>query len=130
MSKFLNELCFHLKEDSDKIHVLDKPLIYYSSSLDNYITIPAGFETDLASVPRLPIAYWFWGNKAHREAVLHDYLYRIDSVPVVTFSEANQLFFEAMECRNKSVCVRYPMYWGVCIGGHSSYHKRKVFDKL
>ena len=47
MSKFLNELDFHLKEGSDNIYVLNKPLIYYSSSLDIYITIPAGFEDEM-----------------------------------------------------------------------------------
>lgn len=128
MSKFLNELHCSLKNDN--IWVLDYPLFYYSDILKEIIKIPAMFETDFASVPRIPIAYWFWGSRAHREAVLHDYFYRIDSDPVVSLDVANKLFQEAMEARKKSFFVRWPMYMGVCLGGANSYHKKKVFDKL
>lgn len=41
------------------------------------ITVPQGFETDFASVPRLPFMYWFFGGTAHKAAVLHDYLYSV-----------------------------------------------------
>jgi hypothetical protein len=128
-SKFLTELDARLKDD-DKIWILDSPLVYQSALLDTVINIPMGFETDFASVPRVPIAYWLFGDRAHREAVLHDYLYRIDSVPVVTFGQANDVFLEAMKVRGKGLFVRYAMYWGVVIGGYFSYHKRKVGDSL
>jgi hypothetical protein len=117
-------------KDDDKIWILDSPLVYQSALLDTVINIPMGFETDFASVPRVPIAYWLFGDRAHREAVLHDYLYRIDSVPVVTFGQANDVFLEAMKVRGKGLFVRYAMYWGVVIGGYFSYHKRKVGDSL
>ena len=128
MAKFLTDLDARLKDD-DKIWNLDSPLIYESDIL-GMIEIPAGFESDLASVPRFPIVYWFWGGRCHREAFVHDYLYRIDSVPVATFARANAVFYEAMEARDKAICVRYPMFWGVWIGGYFSYHKKKVLDKL
>lgn len=130
MTKFLTELDFHLKAGSDNIYVLDESLMYHSSLLKRYIEVPVGFETDLASVPRVPFVYSFWGGKAHREGVLHDYLYRIDSFPVVSFSDANEVFFEAMKLRGKGVFVRYPMWWGVCLGGRSSYHKKRVGAEL
>ena len=128
-AQFLTELCCRLKDD-DCIWVIDHPLEYYCLILDKKIVIPEGFETDLASVPRVPFIYMFWGSKAHREAVLHDYLYRIDAIPKVTFSKANDIFLEAMEARGKPVYVRYPMYWGVKFGGKISYHKKYVNDKL
>ena len=128
MSKFLNELDCHLK--NDKIWVLNNPLFYYSDILQKIICIPKGFETDLSSVPRVPFVYWFWGGRTHREGVLHDYLYRKDSVPIVRFSTANQVFCEAMRSRKKSIFVRIPMYLGVVIGGWPCYHKKNVFDKL
>lgn len=133
MSKFLTELDCKLK--GDKIWVLTEPLIYQSDLLwaayrTDYVFVPPGFETDLASVPRVPVAYWFWGGRAHREGVLHDYLYRKDSIPVVSLSTANEVFLEAMESRGKSWGVRYPMYWGVCVGGAPCYHKKMVADKL
>jgi hypothetical protein len=35
--------------------------------LGKVIEIETGFETDFASVPRLPIVYTLWGNQTHRE---------------------------------------------------------------
>lgn len=39
------------------------------------IRVPAGFMTDFASVPRLPLIYLAYGNKAHLPAIPHDFLY-------------------------------------------------------
>lgn len=129
MAKFLTELLDARLKDDDCIWVLDSPLIY-ESDIVGKIVVPAGFETDFASVPRIPIFYFLFGNRAHREAVLHDYLYRINSVPQATYSQANDVFFEAMKLRGKAFYVRYPMWWGVCLGGWTAWHKRNVEDKL
>jgi hypothetical protein len=129
MAKFITELEISLKPDSDKIYILDFPLIYKSDVLGT-IKVPKEFYTDFASVPRVPIAYMFFGDRAHREAVLHDYLYRLDSKPQATYMEANRVFLEAMYVRKKSFVVRYIMYLGVVLGGWASYHKRKVEDIL
>lgn len=129
MSEFKTELDAVLKPCSDSIWIINKPLVY-NSDLIGIFMVPEGFETDFASVPRIPIAYMFFGDTAHREAVLHDYLYRIDSEPVVTFMQANKVFLEAMKLRGKSFFVRWAMYMGVVAGGYFSYHKRKVKDKL
>jgi Protein of unknown function (DUF1353) len=128
MSKFLTELDADLREDSDEIWVVKSPLVYQSDVLQATFTVPAGFQTDFASVPRLPFIYMAFGDRAHREAVLHDYLYRSDSIPVVTFDQANKVFYEAMVVRGKSFIVRHCMYWGVCLGGRPSFHVRKVDD--
>ena len=130
MAKFLTELDARLKDD-DRVWILDSPLAYQSDIFGGFkVEIPAGFETDFASVPRVPIAYTLYGDRAHREAVIHDYLYRIDSVPEVSFETANSVFLEAMKCRGKSWFIRWPMYLGVKFGGYSSYHKKRVEDKL
>jgi len=127
MSKFLTVLDVRLRDN--KIWVLDSSLAY-ESNLVGKIEVPSRFETDFASVPRLPVIYLLWGDRAHREAVLHDYLYRMDSIPLVSFSTANKVFLEAMKIREKNWFVRWPMFLGVKFGGHSSYHKRKVSDSL
>jgi hypothetical protein len=131
MSKFLSELHAHLLDD-DTIWELDEPLIYQSDVLEGAIlNVPKKFQTDFASIPRwIPIASNALLDKAHREAVLHDYLYRKDSVPVVSESQANNVLLEAMVVRGKSIYVRKPIYWGVCIGGWTAYHKLNVVDKL
>jgi hypothetical protein len=114
---------------TDKVLIVLAPL-GYQSELVGYIEVPAGFETDLASVPRVPIAYTAWGGRASAEAVIHDYLYRADSVPSVTLEQANDVFFEAMGARGVSPWVRYPMFWGVTLGGKKHFHARQVEDSL
>ena len=130
MSEFLTELDFKLSPRKENVFILKSPLVYYSDLLGREITAGERFNTDLASVPRIPIIYELWGNRAHYEAVIHDLLFRKDSEPVVSFMMANRIFLEAMECRGKSQHIRYPMFWGVCIGAYPAYHKRKVTDVL
>jgi len=135
MSQFITELDIKPRCDNECIWVLDKPLLYWSQLLkDLYghpdIVIQKGFETDLASVPRMPILYWLWGGRAHYEGVLHDFLYRKNAVPSVKRSVADKVFLEAMKVRGKSRRVRWPMYFGVRIGGWTAYHKRLVGDKF
>ena len=76
MSKFLTELDVRLI-DGDRIWMLSGPLVYQSDILGK-IEIPAGFQTDFASVPRIPFVFESFGDRAHRESVVHDYLYCID----------------------------------------------------
>ncbi len=100
--------------------------LYYVDHEGKLIVVPAGFQHDLASVPRVPIAYMAWGDKCHREAVLHDLLYRYDSVPICTRAEADNHFKMAMISRGQPWRVYYFMWLGVRCGGSSSYHKRSV----
>lgn len=111
-----------------------RPLVYYSK-LFGRCEAGKGFECDFASVPRLPIVYSVWGNRAHREGVLHDWAFRKNAInpktgKPFTFMEANRLFLEAMECRRKPFYIRYPMYSAVCAFSYWHYHKRLVEDKL
>jgi hypothetical protein len=129
MSEFKSDLCTKLKETNDSVWVLTESLIY-DSDLVGQIIVPEGFQTDLASVPRIPLIYSLWGSRAHREAVIHDYLYRMDSNPIVEFGMANSVFLEAMKVRGKSWYICYPMYWGVCLGAHGCFHIHKVDDLL
>ncbi len=129
MSKFLTELETNLIND-DTVWVLDKPLVYQSDLLNTVITVPEGFQTDFASVPRVPIAYGMFAGRAHREAVVHDYLYRTDSDPLVSRKQADDVFYESMKMRGKSFFVRWCMWAGVRLGGWTAHYKLKVTDKL
>lgn len=40
------------------------------------IRVPPGFKTDFASVPRLPLIYLAYANRAHLPAIPHDFLYQ------------------------------------------------------
>lgn len=95
------------------------------------ISVPAGFVTDLESLPRLPIVSWLMGDRpVHRAAVLHDYLYRKDSTPHVDRSEADALFLEAMLSTGLSRVFALPFYWGVRIGGAASFGVLSVTSEL
>lgn len=128
MSEFKTELAIKLLPCSDKVYELQEDLIYVSDLLHNKICVPRGFQTDLASVPRVPLIYTLWGSRCHREGVAHDYLYRKDAYPQVTRSQADNVFLEAMQCRGKRGGIRYPMFWGVRLFSMPSWHKRKVSE--
>lgn len=61
---------------SGRLWVLLAPLTYRSALVPALVTVPAGFLTDFASVPRVPLGYWLAGNTGHEAAVLHDWTYR------------------------------------------------------
>ena len=130
MAKFLTEL--DVKCINDGAWMLADSLIYETDVLDpkdSPIHVPAGFQTDFASVPRVPVFFTLFGDRAHREAVLHDFLYRIDSVDC-TRTQADDVFLEAMKERGKGFMVRYAMWLGVRAGGWTAYHKKKVGDSI
>ncbi|MHB8110503.1 MAG: DUF1353 domain-containing protein [Syntrophorhabdaceae bacterium] len=97
---------------------------------DFTVTIPAGFYTDWASVPRLPVIYRKYGNTGHEAALVHDYLYRKDSEPQVSKETADRTFYDALVEMGLSERHAACMYDGVVIGGASSYHAKAVKDIL
>lgn len=77
------------------------------------LTIPVGFVTDLASVPRVPVAWLLAGGVANGPAVLHDYLY---AMKWPTKPLADGVFWEAMgvDCPDLGfVQVGYPKRWAM-----------------
>lgn len=75
-----------------KRYIVDYPLDYRRPN-GELITVPAGFRTDLASVPRL-----FWrllprdGHDYRSAAVVHDYL-----IGQTSWSHAADVFSEALQ---------------------------------
>ena len=69
------------------------PLIF-KDDFDATWTVPAGFHSDGASVPRVPIAFWLDGCTAHAPAVLHDWAIRTQAC---SRGYADELFKQAME---------------------------------
>jgi hypothetical protein len=86
----------------------------------NRIKIPAGFITDFASIPKIlwnilpPTAGY---GKA---AVIHDGLYR--TMGLATRKQADDVLMEAMVVLGVDWLTRQAIYWGVRVGGRSSYH--------
>jgi hypothetical protein len=84
------------------------------------ITVPTGFETDFASVPRL---FWRlippWGRYS-AAAVVHDYLYATASV---TRYEADRIFLDLMKRLGVPLWKRRLMYRAVRLGGWISWKR-------
>jgi hypothetical protein len=119
MSRFLTPLDMRDNEGAaDEKWVLLAPLVYESDVAGRVITVPAGFPTDLASVPRLPVVYSLCGNVARRAAVVHDYLYTSGRAPRHV---ADAVFLEASAVIGVAGWRRWLMWAGVRIGGASHY---------
>lgn len=93
--------------------ILIEPLAYQCES-NEVICAPAGFITDLASIPSfaqslIPV------NDAHRlPAIIHDYLFVIQDRGR---SEVDSVFLEAMKSAGVSWWKRSAMYSAVRVGG-------------
>ena len=119
-SKFLTELA--VQEVGEGTWQLLGDLKYQSELFNGIIVAPVGFLTDFASVPRVPIAYTAFGDRAHRESTLHDFLYFTALVSKVM---ADKIFLEAMKARNKQFWVRWSMYIGVRVGGSKAWNEHR-----
>lgn len=117
-SAFITPLCTELLDEFADTHRLEKPLVYYSELLQREVTVPAGFVTDYASVPRLPLAYLITGGKGKRAACLHDWLY---SGAAADRKSADRVFAEALRACGYGIVTEGLMYAGVRIGGGSHY---------
>jgi len=95
---------------------LEGDLVYQSELLGEdgnpiKVTVPDGYQTDLASIPRI-FRMLFVKNGKHRPAAVpHDYLCRLG----LEFPRrvADKIFLEAMKVCGVSRWQRYPMYWAV-----------------
>jgi hypothetical protein len=104
-------------------------LEHYFRYISSYgtITVPTGFITDGASVPRMfwPIFDPFGGEYFHA-AIIHDYLYSRWSTAHFncTRKNADLIFKEAMYNRGIPWSTRETIFRAVRIGGWRSYKKK------
>lgn len=103
----------------DGLWVLTAPLVYASKVADMTITVPAGFVTDYASVPRLPVVFDLFGDTSDEAAVVHDYLY---TTHLVTRPMADAVLREASKVTGVPAWRRWPMWLGVRLFGGSKSH--------
>ena len=93
--------------------VLNSTVEYYSEVLGRTVSVPIGFFTDLASVPRVmrwlvPVA----NAKNRRAAIVHDYLCdpAVQEKYGITQRIADEVFREALEVCGVSVIGRWGMW--------------------
>jgi len=120
MSKFLDSL--NVTEISDSIFAICDHDFRYQSDLAGLLTVPVGFYTDFASVPRLGIVYALLGDRAHQPAVVHDWLYYAG---ITTRNMADDVLMEAMNVLQLPWWQKYPIYWGVRVGGWGAWEEHR-----
>jgi hypothetical protein len=117
MSYFETRLAADLVDDGDDLWALSQPLVFVSDD-HGKIIVPTGFETNFASVPRLPFAYWLFGGAAKTAATLHDYLYTTGQFPRLI---ADAVFLDAMRVTGVPGWRALSMHRAVRWFGWSSY---------
>ena len=127
-SEFLSPL---ITENIDgRFFRLEKSLRYYSEKLQGFVEVPIGFIFDNESIPRIPVLYALLGRTSDRAGCIHDYLCRIDSIPVVSMSLAAKVYVEANRARGINIFSCCLKWIGVfCSSPVVKYHhKFKVLD--
>lgn len=98
------------------------PLEYQIGDTADKIVVPAGFVTDLASIPSA-----FWGppllltpaGQYSRASIIHDYLYWTQKC---TRDQADRLLVIAMKESQVSTFDELTIYDGVHVGGESAWN--------
>jgi hypothetical protein len=106
-------------------YTLLAPLVYDSQVLGRTITVPLGFVTDLASVPRL-----LWNvlppmGGYSDAAVVHDFLYATNGL---ARGQADAVLREAMEVCGVRPWQRWLIYRGVRAGGWHAWNDHRAHD--
>lgn len=102
-----------------RYYILQNDLRWEIGNTGVFLTVPAGFVTDLASVPR---AFWSLAlspsEKYTRAAIIHDWLYWSQ---ICTQPQADNLLSIAMQESEVSTAQMYAISTGVAIGGDAAW---------
>jgi hypothetical protein len=92
---------------------------------DSTWLIPAGFRTDLASIPRFFQRLIPKVGKHIQPAIVHDYFYVYGDKGIykITKEDADQMFLDGMKHVGVSYWKRYAMYYAVRVGGRGVWAK-------
>lgn len=111
---------------SSRCFIITAPFRYISTK--GIITVPIGFLTDGASIPRV-----FWSILApygeyFAAAIIHDFLYSLDDNTQFTRKEADLILKEGMYNLGVSWIKRGLIYRAVQVFGGSSYKSPTRFN--
>jgi len=111
------------KKDDGK-WIVCSPFGFISDDIGD-VYVPAGFKTDLASVPRIPIIFELFGDTSCEAAVIHDFLYSNEfERQWVTRYKADCVLLEASKATDVPKWRRYPIFWAVRLFGWLYWHKK------
>lgn len=117
MAKEFEPLCVEVLDNRKFVILKDFSVVTKDGEV---ITVPEGFTTDAASIPRL-----FWSflpplGRYTKAAVVHDYLYRTH---LKTKEDADKIFLWLMEDLGVEKVRRIAMYYAVKLFGKKAYEK-------
>jgi hypothetical protein len=92
----------------------------YNSKRVGVIAVEPGFEFDWDSVPRIPGLHVMVKGRAEKSACIHDWLYRRQ---ITSRKMADVVFMDAMKHEGVKRRHRWPIYWGVRIGGWRGWNR-------
>lgn len=118
MSQFLTPLQAEEVDEFAGTWRLMAPLVYESDLLGKTITVPVGFVTDFASVPRVLGVYDLVGGRCNKAATLHDFAYTTQFVDRET---ADKLLREAIRASGYGAVTAAIFYAAVRSGGSSHW---------
>lgn len=129
MAIFLDPLV--VEEISDSVFQIVDHDFRYQSDLGNalpanppwVIRVPVGFQTDFASIPRVPLIYDALGDTAHEAATIHDFLY---FSAICVRKMADDVLLEAMGVLGMPWWRRWPIYAGVRAGGWAAWNAHRA----
>lgn len=124
MSKFLTSLQVEQIEDNGEdgrgTWRLLSPLVYQSDVAGITLTVPAGFVTDFASIPRIPLIFDWLGDRGNLAATLHDWLYTKPH-PLPSRDMADEVLHEALVAQGIGLLEAESIYLGARLGGENNY---------
>jgi hypothetical protein len=117
-----------LEDEEDGCHAKLLRTLIYTTKDGWAITVPAGFETDFASIPQA--LTWLIPARGvyNRPAMVHDFLYHyapVDSTTgrYVTQARADAILREACENCDDRFTQRWAIYLGLRVGGWIQWRK-------
>lgn len=103
----------------ESLWILERPLVWCGCES---ITVPVGFETDLASVPAALRSFMNPNGKSRKPAVLHDFLY---SMQILSRLRADELFELALAAEGVNQATRFFYFRGVRLGGQAPWDQHR-----
>lgn len=127
-SAFLTKL---VADVDDLPYTLFQPLVYQSAGLQAEIVVPAGFQTDVASIPRPLWALIPKEGRYNRPAVIHDWLYTTATVSgkAIARADADHALKEAMHACGVRWTQRWAIYAGVRLGGALAWRRHRLAQR-
>ncbi|WP_368941617.1 DUF1353 domain-containing protein [Citrobacter werkmanii] len=119
MSKFTTPAVLEMLDDY-RWRLVEPFEFWLTDELGEVISVPAGYVTDLASVPRFMWAIFPPHGRYAKAAIIHDWLY--DNA-LWTKRKADRIFLDAMEVLDVPWWKRWSMYWAVRMFGKGNYRR-------